>query len=78
MVEITNELTDDTILLTPLGVLTVALRGDYDTARICADALHDYVFDLPCGPNQAPMIVYYGNEWRFDVVDLWNDDGSVM
>ena len=64
--------------LTPVDVLAVVLNGNYDHAEACANGLFNYVNTLPCGPNQAPMIVYYGNEWRFDVVDLWDDDGSVM
>jgi hypothetical protein len=78
MMEVTNELESAAMILTSLGVLAVTLRGDFTLAKACADALHDYVTHLPCGPNQAPMMVYYGDEWRFDVVDMWDDDGSVM
>jgi hypothetical protein len=64
--------------LNPVDVLAVVLNGNYDAAEACALGLFNYANTLPRHPDQIPIMIHLDGEWVFDVVNPWDDDGSVM
>ena len=64
--------------LTPVGVLTVVLRGDYDLAVRCITDLYKYADGLPKERDQVSGIAFTDRLGEFVAISKWEDDGSVM
>jgi hypothetical protein len=64
--------------LKPVDVLAVVLNGNYDAAEACALGLFNYANTLPRHPGQIPAMIYHDGKWRFDMVNPWDEDGSIM
>jgi len=59
-------------ILTPFGVLFVALDHDCDLATKCINALAEYAAEFPIGNNQNPAIVFFDKyDAVFGTVDMW-------
>jgi hypothetical protein len=70
--DVIMEFTDG--VLTPLGVLLLALDHDFELATKCFNALAEYVAEFPIGNNQLPAIVFLDTyDGVFGAVDIWEE-----
>ena len=78
--EITKDLDEADMVLTPYGVLCSVLDDD-ELAGECLAALAEYLQNFPIGNNQCPAIVFFDiYDATFGCIDLWDehDAGEVM